>query len=78
MLFILYTNECRGFSSDVFNVKDADDTTIVGLITEDEVEYRRGVDEFVDWCQSSFLQLNIRETKYFFGTSEQEETYTNK
>lgn len=60
MLFIL--NECRGFSS-VFNLKNADDSAIVGLITEDEVEYRRGVDEFVDCCQYSFLQLNIRKTK---------------
>ncbi len=63
VLYTLYTNECRGFSSDVFNIKYADDTAIVGLITEDEVDYRRGVDEFVDWCQSSFLQLNIRKTK---------------
>ncbi len=66
MLFTLYTNECRGSSSDVFNIKYADDTAIVGLITEDEVDYRRGVDEFVDWCQSSFLQLNIRKTKIIF------------
>lgn len=63
VLFTLYTNECRGSSSDVLHIKYADDTAIVGLITDDEVDYRRGVDEFVDWCQSSFLQLNIRKTK---------------
>ncbi len=30
------------------NIKFADDKAIVALITEDEVDYRRGVDEFVD------------------------------
>ncbi len=63
VLYTLYTNECRGFSSDICNIKYADDTAIVGLITEDEVDYHRGVGEFVDWCQSRFLQLNIRKTK---------------
>ncbi len=48
VLYSIYTNECRGSSSDVFNIKYADDTAIVCLITEDEVDYRRGVDEFVD------------------------------
>lgn len=63
VLFTLYTNECVGMSCNVFTDKYADDTAIIGLITEDEVEYRRCVDEFVNWSQSSVLQLNTRKTK---------------
>ena len=51
-------------SSDVFKVKFADDTVIVGLITNnDETKYRKCVDEFVNWCKASFLQLNTKKTK---------------
>ncbi len=63
VLFTLYTNESRAKSSDVFSVKFTDDTVIVGLITKDETKYRRCVDEFVEWCHASFLQLNTKKTK---------------
>ena len=63
-LFILYTNACNLNLIDVFNVKYADDTVIVGLITnDDETKYRQCVDEFVNWCHASFLQLNTKKTK---------------
>lgn len=63
MLFTLYTNECRVNSCDVFNVKLAGDTVIVGLITESEAKYHECVDEFFNWCHASFLQLNTKKTK---------------
>lgn len=34
---------------------------IVGLIQEDdETSYREWVDQFVGWCRSTFLHLNIK------------------
>ncbi len=62
LLFTLYTNECRANSSDVFNVKFADDTVIVGLISEDETKYRGCVNEFVDWFHTSFPQSEQKDT----------------
>src|SRR4029434_7521763 len=44
--------------------KFADDTTIVGLITErDESAYRGEVDTLTTWCQDNNLTLNISKTK---------------
>ena len=45
-------------------MKFADDTTIVGLITEnDESAYREEVDTLTTWCQINNLSLNISKTK---------------
>lgn len=64
-----------GMSSDVFTVKYADDTAIVGLITEDDVEYHRCVDEFVDWSQSSVLQLTPVKLEMIFDFRTGGDTY---
>ena len=63
VLFTLYTSDCRSETDDTCIVKFADDTAIVGLIENDELSYRRTVDEFAGWCSSNFLHLNIKKTK---------------
>ena len=45
-------------------MKYADDTCIVGLISDnEETAYRKCVDSFVQWCQQTSLILNTRKTK---------------
>ena len=45
-------------------VKFADETTVVGLITDnDETAYREEVKELVVWCQDNNLSLNVSKTK---------------
>ena len=45
-------------------IKSADDTTVVGLITNnDETAYREEVRAFRVWCQENNLSLNINKTK---------------
>ena len=63
VLFTLYTSDCRSETDNTCIVKFADDTAIVGLIENDEISYRRTVDEFAGWCRSNILQLNIEKTK---------------
>lgn len=64
VLFTLYTNECRSYTSEHLTIKFADDTAIVGLIqNNDETNYRAWVDRFVDWCRSSCRLLNVNKTK---------------
>ncbi len=48
-----------------FNVvKFADDTTVIGLITDnDETAYREEVSTLTKWCQENHLSLNIDKTK---------------
>ena len=44
-------------------IKFADDSTIQGLITENEQNYRDKVNGFTDWCDNHYLLLNIKKTK---------------
>jgi hypothetical protein len=45
-------------------IKFADDTTVVGLITDnDETAYREEVRDLAGWCQNSNLSLNVTKTK---------------
>ena len=44
-------------------LKYADDTVIVSLLQKHESQHGPVVDEFVSWCDRSFLQLNISKTK---------------
>jgi hypothetical protein len=45
-------------------IKLADDTTVVGLITDnDEAAYRVEVRELAVWCQEHNLSLNVSKTK---------------
>ena len=64
VLFIIYTSDCRSSSKHVI-VKYADDTVILGLISNDEdvTTYTQEVDCFVDWCDNNFLNLNVKKTK---------------
>uniref|UniRef100_A0AAV2MG93 Alkylated DNA repair protein AlkB homologue 8 N-terminal domain-containing protein n=1 Tax=Knipowitschia caucasica TaxID=637954 RepID=A0AAV2MG93_KNICA len=44
-------------------IKFADDTTLIGLISDnDESAYRREVDRLVSWCSGSNLELNAQKT----------------
>ena len=46
-------------------IKCADDTSISGLITqqEDLLNYFSVINYFVEWCERHFLLLNVKKTK---------------
>ena len=45
-------------------IKFADDTTVVGLITNnDEIAYREEITALGVWCQENNLTLNVNKTK---------------
>ena len=65
VLFTLYTNEC-GIDTDYCKlIKFADDSTIIGLIRNDndESHYRQAIDWFTRWCTNNKLVLNVNKTK---------------
>ena len=75
-LFIIYTNDCSATKDGVTIVKYADDTAIVGLISQDEVNYRSEVNSFEEWSKMNSLQLNTNKTKemvFDFRTSKRSE-----
>ena len=64
LLFSLFTRDCAATHSSNLLVKFADDTTIVGLISDsDESAYREEVDTLTSWCQVNNLFLNVSNTK---------------
>ncbi len=64
LLYSLYTHDCTATHSTNVIVKFADDTTVIGLITDnDETAYREEVSTLTKWCQENHLSLNIDKTK---------------
>ncbi len=64
LLYSLYTHDCKATHSSNVIVKFADDTTVIGLITDnDETPYREEVSTLSKWCQENHLSLNIDKTK---------------
>ncbi len=60
---LLYTHDCVAKHSSNVIIKFADDTTVVGLITDDdESAYREEVHTLTNWCHNNNLSLNISKT----------------
>ncbi|KAK3559074.1 hypothetical protein QTP86_002986 [Hemibagrus guttatus] len=63
LLFSLYTNGCTSGHQSVKLLKFADDTTLIGLISDgDESAYRGEIDRLVSWCSTNNLELNSLKT----------------
>ena len=63
-LFTIYTNDCSSESDNCVIVKYADDTVILGLISdENEVSYRQEIENMTEWCRAHNLLLNVKKTK---------------
>ena len=64
LLFTLFTNDCVSHDNSVKIIKFSDDTTVEGLIkNNDETCYREEVGKLVVWCQDNNLELNVSKTK---------------
>ncbi len=64
LLYSLYTHDCTATHSSNVIAKFADDTKVVGLITDNnETAYREEVSTLTKWCQENHLSLNIDKTK---------------
>ena len=64
LLYSLYTYDCTATHSSNVLIKYADDTTVMGLIDDDdETAYRAEVEKLTQWCQENSLALNVSKTK---------------
>ena len=63
-LYSLFTHDCRPADGSNTIIKFADDTTVIGLISDnDETAYREEVDRLAEWCDTNNLLLNTEKTK---------------
>jgi hypothetical protein len=68
LLYSLFTHGCVAMHASNSIIKFADDTTVVGLITNnDETAYREEVSALGVWCQENNLSLNVNKTKELFN-----------
>ena len=64
LLYSLFTHDCVATHASTSIIKFADDTTVVGLITnKDETAYKEEVKALGVWCQENNLSLNVNKTK---------------
>ena len=64
LLYSLFTHDCVAMHASNSIIKCADDTTVVGLITNNnETAYREEVRALRVWCQENNLSLNVNLTK---------------
>ena len=72
LLFTLFTNDWRSSNSSTLIFNFSDDTTIEGLITNADESAYREVEQVVDWCTNTDLQLNEANTKEMITDFEEE------
>ncbi len=64
LLFTLLTHDCTPSHNSNLFIKFADNTTVVGLISNrDETNYRSEVSRLAGWCSDTNLSLNVEKTK---------------
>ncbi len=64
LLFTLLTHDCTPSHNSNLFIKFADDTTVVGLISNrDETNYRSEVSRLAGWCRDNNLSLNVEKMK---------------
>ncbi len=64
LLFTLLTHDCIAKFSSNHIIKFADDTTVVGLISNnEETHYREEVAQLAEWCGANNLSLNVEKSK---------------
>ncbi len=64
LLYSLYTHDCVATFDSNTIVKFADDTAVVGLITDNnEKAYLKEVEGLTHWCQDNNFLLNVSKTK---------------
>lgn len=64
LLYSLYTHDCLSTHSSTSIIKFADDTVVLGLISNNnETAYLDEVEHLTSWCQDNCLSLNVGKTK---------------
>ena len=62
-LYSIFTFDCKSIHPGNLVIKYADDTTVTGLIHDNnEDNYRLEIDNIVDWCKNNNLFLNVKKT----------------
>ena len=59
VLFMLCNNDCRSIRPNRYFIKFSDDTALLILLSNDEVGHGTVLNDFVAYCDRSYLCLNV-------------------
>ncbi len=77
-LYSLFTHDCLPMYGSNSIIKFADDTTVIGLISDtDESDYRAEVEHLAAWCADNNLLLNTSKTKELIVDFRKEKSETH-
>ena len=76
LLFILFTNNCKRDHENRFLIKFSDDTAVVSLLFGDQNDHGPVVSDLVNWCDDSYLCLNMSKRKNLSIDRLQEEKHS--
>ena len=62
LLYVLYTDDCRINHLNRFLVTFANDSILLSMLQGSEQHHAPALTEFVDWCDNSYLDLNVTKT----------------
>lgn len=62
-LFVLYSNKCQSHHEGRPILKCVDDSIIVSLPSDDDLDHGSVEGSCIDWCKQSFLDINVSKTK---------------
>ena len=63
LLFIMYTDSCKASQEGSHLVKSSDDTALLSLPQDTQLDHGLALNDFIKWCDDNFLDLNVRKTK---------------
>ena len=63
LLFVFYTSDNQSVFDSRFIINLADDSGIISLLQDQEVDPDPVLGTFIKWCDDSYLQLNVSKTK---------------
>lgn len=63
LLFIQYTDSLVSYYDNVFILKYADDTAIIGMCNDKNSNYYAAIEYTVNWCKDYSLFINGKKTK---------------
>ena len=63
LFFFMYTDSCSASQEGSHLVKFLDDTALLSLLQDTQLDHGLALNDFIKWCDDNFLDLNVRKTK---------------
>ena len=77
LLYSLYSDDCRSNQENSYLVRLADDSALLSLVLGTQDGHGASADDFLSWCDKSYLDLNVNKTKEMIADFTHTHIYTH-